>query len=63
MAIRRTFQALRIAVNNEFSALEALLRVVPGCLKPRGRVAILSFIRAKIGALKRHLQPDLPLVI
>jgi len=43
MAIRRTFQALRIAVNNEFSALEALLRVVPGCLKPRGRVAILSF--------------------
>lgn len=43
MAIRRTFQALRIAVNNEFSALEALLRVIPACLKPGGRAAILSF--------------------
>lgn len=42
-AIRRTFQALRIAVNNEFSALEALLRILPGCLNPGGRVAILSF--------------------
>lgn len=43
LAIRRTFQALRIAVNDEFSALEALLRVLPGCLNPGARVAILSF--------------------
>jgi 16S rRNA (cytosine1402-N4)-methyltransferase len=43
IAIRRTFQALRIAVNNEFSALEALLRILPGCLNPGGRVAVLSF--------------------
>ena len=42
-AIRRVFQALRIAVNNEFGAIEALLRSLPGCLKPGGRVAILSF--------------------
>ena len=27
MSVRRTFQALRIAVNDEFSALDALLRV------------------------------------
>lgn len=41
--IRRTFQALRIAVNNEFSALETLLKMLPYCLKPGGRAAILSF--------------------
>ncbi len=42
-AIRRTFQALRIAVNDEFSALDQFLRNLPICLKPNGRVAILSF--------------------
>jgi 16S rRNA (cytosine1402-N4)-methyltransferase len=42
-SIRRVFQALRIAVNDEFSALEALLRQLPGCLNPGGRVALLTF--------------------
>ena len=42
-AVRRTFQALRIAVNDEFSALDALLRHLPHCLAPGGRVAVLSF--------------------
>ncbi|HSU57285.1 MAG TPA: 16S rRNA (cytosine(1402)-N(4))-methyltransferase RsmH [Candidatus Dormibacteraeota bacterium] len=42
-AIRRVFQALRIAVNDEFSALDSLLREVPNVLKPGGRVAILTF--------------------
>jgi 16S rRNA (cytosine1402-N4)-methyltransferase len=41
--IRRVFQALRIAVNDEFGALEAFLRNLPFCLKPGGRVAILTF--------------------
>jgi len=41
--IRRTFQALRIAVNDEFSALENFLRNLPACLKPNGRAAILTF--------------------
>ena len=40
---RRTFQALRIAVNDEFSALENFLRNLPACLKPNGRAAILTF--------------------
>ncbi len=41
--IRRVFQALRIAVNDEFSALENFLRHLPMCLKPGGRAAILTF--------------------
>jgi 16S rRNA (cytosine1402-N4)-methyltransferase len=43
MSTRRTFQALRIAVNDEFSALDALLRALPHCLAPRGRAVILTF--------------------
>jgi 16S rRNA (cytosine1402-N4)-methyltransferase len=42
-AVRRVFQSLRIAVNDEFNSLSALLRSVPSCLKSGGRVAILSF--------------------
>ena len=37
------FQAVRIEVNEEFAALDALLRVLPSCLRPGGRVAILTF--------------------
>jgi 16S rRNA (cytosine1402-N4)-methyltransferase len=43
LSVRRVFQALRIAVNDEFSALDTLLRQLPSCLKPGGRVAILTF--------------------
>ena len=42
-SIRRTFQALRIAVNDEFGALDQFLRNLPFCLKPHGRVAVLTF--------------------
>jgi 16S rRNA (cytosine1402-N4)-methyltransferase len=40
---RRVFQAVRIAVNDEFSALDNLLRVLPTCVKSGGRIAMLSF--------------------
>jgi 16S rRNA (cytosine1402-N4)-methyltransferase len=43
LTVRRVFQALRIAVNDEFSALETFLRNLPACLDPGGRVAILTF--------------------
>jgi 16S rRNA (cytosine1402-N4)-methyltransferase len=43
LTVRRVFQALRIAVNDEFSALDSLLRQLPSCLNPGGRVAILTF--------------------
>jgi 16S rRNA (cytosine1402-N4)-methyltransferase len=41
--VRRAFQALRIAVNDELSALKELLRQAPACLKSAGRIAVLSF--------------------
>ena len=41
--VRRVFQAIRIEVNEEFSALDALLRGLPAVMKPGGRVAILTF--------------------
>ncbi|MEO7724845.1 MAG: 16S rRNA (cytosine(1402)-N(4))-methyltransferase RsmH [Chthoniobacterales bacterium] len=43
VSVRRVFQALRIAVNEEFSALETFLRQLPLCLNPGGRIAILTF--------------------
>lgn len=43
LTVRRVFQALRIAVNDEFSALETFLRHLPSCLHPGGRVAVLTF--------------------
>lgn len=39
----RTFQALRIDVNNEFEALYSFLEKLPDALAPGGRVAILTF--------------------
>jgi len=39
----RTFQALRIAVNNELENLEDLLSSAPELLKSRGRIAVISY--------------------
>ena len=39
----RTFQALRIAVNQELKVLETFLTLAPDWLKPAGRLCIISF--------------------
>jgi 16S rRNA (cytosine1402-N4)-methyltransferase len=39
----KTFQALRIAVNGELEAVETVLPVALGLLKPGGRLAVISF--------------------
>jgi len=56
MSVRRTLQALRIAVNDEFSALDALLRALPGVLRPGGRVAILTFHSGEDRRVKKAFQ-------
>ncbi|MBW1670097.1 MAG: 16S rRNA (cytosine(1402)-N(4))-methyltransferase RsmH [Deltaproteobacteria bacterium] len=39
----RTFQALRIAVNRELDNLKEALDSLPSCLRPEGRMCIISF--------------------
>jgi 16S rRNA (cytosine1402-N4)-methyltransferase len=55
-ALQRTFQALRIAVNDEFHALEQFLTHLPDCLEPGGRVAILSFHSGEDRRVKKSFQ-------
>ena len=56
LAIRRVFQALRIAVNDEFSALETWLRLLPDCLKAGGRAAVLTFHSGEDRRVKRSFE-------
>lgn len=53
MSVRRTFQALRIAVNDELTKLERLLAALPDCLAPGGRAAILTFHSGEDRRVKR----------
>jgi 16S rRNA (cytosine1402-N4)-methyltransferase len=39
----RTFQALRIRVNNELGEIRTLLESAPSLLKPGGRLVVISF--------------------
>jgi len=55
-SIRRTCQALRIAVNDEFSALDTFLRNLPSCLASGGRVVILTFHSGEDRRVKRAFE-------
>lgn len=55
----RTFQALRILVNDELAGLERLLGALPWCLRPGGRVAILSFHSGEDRRVARALSAGL----
>jgi 16S rRNA (cytosine1402-N4)-methyltransferase len=59
LTIRRVFQAIRIAVNDEFSALDAFLRLLPECLAPGGRVAILTFHSGEDRRVKKAFEHGL----
>jgi 16S rRNA (cytosine1402-N4)-methyltransferase len=59
LTIRRVFQALRIAVNDEFSALETFLRHLPACLNPNGRVAVLTFHSGEDRRVKKAFEAGL----
>jgi 16S rRNA (cytosine1402-N4)-methyltransferase len=39
----RTFQAIRIAVNQELAGLEEAMEVATGLLKPSGRIGVIAF--------------------
>lgn len=55
----RTFQALRILVNDELASLKQLLRATPFCLRAGGRIAILTFHSGEDRLVERALAAGL----
>ena len=54
----RTFQALRIAVNDELKSLEIALRRIPDCLRPGARMAVISFHSLEDRRVKEAFRND-----
>ena len=49
----RVFQALRIAVNNELGELQQFLQEAPACIRPGGRLLVISFHSLEDRMVKR----------
>jgi 16S rRNA (cytosine1402-N4)-methyltransferase len=52
----RTFQALRIAVNDELGQVERLVDAAPTLLRPGGRLAVIAFHSLEDGIVKHKLR-------
>lgn len=52
----RTFQAIRIAVNDELGEIERVLPLLPRVLKPGGRVAMITFHSLEDRLVKEYLK-------
>jgi 16S rRNA (cytosine1402-N4)-methyltransferase len=58
-SLHRAFQAIRILVNDELTALGTFLRDLPHCLAPGGRVAILTFHSGEDRRVKKAFKAGL----
>ena len=52
----RTFQALRIIVNDELGEVERLVDAAPSLLRPGGRIVVISFHSLEDGIVKHRLR-------